>query len=122
MGRYAEQLSRSPPGFGRLTTTPSMKPVGTWPVCPIAVKRRASRLNIPSPPARHSRNCTAFGPGVRPPPQPESLAASANFATLTSDAPAAAPAAAFILRPCPTAARTNACAASLVDCWAETVA
>eukprot|EP00955_Chlamydomonas_euryale_P010958 118185-Chlamydomonas_euryale.AAC.2 len=28
MGRYAEQLSRSPPGFGRLTTTPSMNPSG----------------------------------------------------------------------------------------------
>eukprot|EP00955_Chlamydomonas_euryale_P022220 234918-Chlamydomonas_euryale.AAC.1 len=37
---------------------------------------------MPSPPARHSRNGKAFGPGARPPPRPKSLAACATSATL----------------------------------------
>eukprot|EP00955_Chlamydomonas_euryale_P101403 365342-Chlamydomonas_euryale.AAC.6 len=91
-----------------------MKTVGTWPACPIAEKRRASRLNMPSPAARHSRNDTAFWPGARPPPRPESLQTCATSSTLTTGAPAAAAVAALILRPCPTAARTAACAGGLL--------
>eukprot|EP00955_Chlamydomonas_euryale_P071776 361196-Chlamydomonas_euryale.AAC.7 len=39
---------------------------------------------MPSPPARHSRNGTAFWPGACPPPRPESLAACATSTTLTA--------------------------------------
>eukprot|EP00955_Chlamydomonas_euryale_P012598 135891-Chlamydomonas_euryale.AAC.1 len=45
---------------------PSRNPGGVVPVLPMAVKRRASRPAMASPPPFHSCAGTSFGPGARP--------------------------------------------------------